>query len=59
MIGGVTRHKLPQLSGVPHLHETGPENYSHLSLRGTFETGTKCPFKSDVRLIESQIKRVT
>ena len=54
MIGGVTRHKLPQLSGVPHLHETGPENYSHLSLRGTFETGTKCPFKSDVRLIESQ-----
>ena len=24
MIGGVTRHMLPHLSGVPHLHVNGP-----------------------------------
>ena len=23
MIGGVTRHMLPHLSGIPHLHVTG------------------------------------
>ena len=26
MIGGVTRHKLPHLSGVPHLHVNRPFN---------------------------------
>ena len=26
MIGGVTRHTLPQLSGVPHLHVNRPQD---------------------------------
>ena len=30
MIGGVTRHILPRLPGVPHLHVTGPNTLRYL-----------------------------
>ena len=28
MIGGITRHMLPHLSGVPHLHVTETERFA-------------------------------
>jgi len=31
MIGGVTRHMLPYLPGVPHLHVNGPLNDYYLT----------------------------
>ena len=33
-----------------------PAIFSYLSKTDTFETGTSCPSKRDVRLIESQIE---
>ena len=32
MIGGVTRHMLPHLSGVPHLHVNRPQGYIYTLL---------------------------
>ena len=31
MINGVTRHMLPHLSGVPHLHVNRPLEYYHIN----------------------------
>ena len=46
MIGGVTRHMLPQLPGVPHLHVNRPLRAEITLISATF-FGWKAPPSSD------------